>query len=68
MSAFPRAGHLLSGAAALALTFVQAPESRAADPVDVELVLAVDVSLSMSPAELEIQRRGYVAALTHDTV
>ncbi|TIM69363.1 MAG: DUF1194 domain-containing protein, partial [Mesorhizobium sp.] len=36
--------------------------------VDVELVLAVDVSLSMSPAELEIQRRGYVAALTHDTV
>lgn len=40
----------------------------AAEPVDVELVLAVDVSLSMSPGELEIQRRGYAEALTHDTV
>ena len=36
-----------------------------ADPaeVDVELFLAVDVSRSMSPAELEIQRRGYAEAL-----
>lgn len=41
---------------------------RAAEPVDVELVLAVDVSLSMSPDELEIQRKGYAAALTHDLV
>ncbi len=40
----------------------------AADPVDVELVLAVDVSLSMSPDELEIQRRGYAAALTDNSV
>jgi hypothetical protein len=40
----------------------------AAEPVDVELVLAVDVSLSMSPMELEIQRDGYAAALTHDRV
>lgn len=31
--------------------------------VDVELFLAVDVSRSMSPGELEIQRRGYAAAL-----
>jgi hypothetical protein len=31
--------------------------------VDVELFLAVDVSRSMSPAELEIQRRGYAEAL-----
>nr|WP_244444507.1 DUF1194 domain-containing protein [Nitratireductor basaltis] len=36
--------------------------------VDVELVLAVDVSLSMSPDELEIQRRGYAEALVHDDV
>lgn len=42
--------------------------SNAAEPVDVELVLAVDVSLSMSPLELEIQRRGYAAALTHEQV
>ena len=39
-----------------------------AEPVDVELVLAVDVSLSMSPDELAIQRDGYVAALTHEQV
>ncbi|NRB30591.1 MAG: DUF1194 domain-containing protein [Rhizobiaceae bacterium] len=36
--------------------------------VDVELVLAVDVSRSMSPRELEIQRRGYAEALTSDDV
>lgn len=39
-----------------------------AEPVDVELVLAADVSLSMSLEELEIQRSGYVAALTHESV
>lgn len=43
-------------------------EARANEPVDVELVLAVDVSLSMSPAELEIQRKGYAAALTDQRV
>ena len=32
-------------------------------PVDVQLVLAVDVSSSMSREELEIQRSGYVAAI-----
>lgn len=32
--------------------------------VDVELFLAVDVSRSMQPFELEIQRRGYASALT----
>lgn len=31
--------------------------------VDLELVLAVDVSRSMSPDELEVQRRGYAEAL-----
>jgi hypothetical protein len=40
----------------------------AAEPVDVELVLAVDVSLSMSPTELDIQRDGYASALTNDRV
>ncbi|HVY59454.1 MAG TPA: DUF1194 domain-containing protein [Xanthobacteraceae bacterium] len=46
--------------------------SRAADAsgksaqtnVDVELVLAVDVSYSMDPDEQELQRDGYVSALT----
>jgi hypothetical protein len=32
-------------------------------PVDLELVLAVDVSVSMNRQELEIQRAGYAAAL-----
>lgn len=41
---------------------------QAQEKVDVELVLAVDVSLSMSAGELEIQRRGYAAALTHEQV
>jgi hypothetical protein len=68
MSAFAGARHLLSGGVALALMFWLTPESRAAEPVDIELVLAVDVSLSMSPDELEIQRHGYAAALTHDDV
>lgn len=36
--------------------------------VDAELVLAVDVSRSMSQAELEIQRRGYAEALVSDEV
>ncbi len=36
--------------------------------VDIELVLAVDVSRSMTPRELEIQRRGYAEALVSKEV
>jgi hypothetical protein len=36
--------------------------------VDVQLFLAVDVSRSMTPRELEIQRRGYAEALVSDAV
>jgi hypothetical protein len=45
-------------------------EEIAAGPteVDLELVLAVDVSGSMSKAELLIQRQGYIAALRSDEV
>lgn len=39
-----------------------------AEEVDVELLLMVDVSLSMSPEELEIQRRGYAEAIQSDEV
>ncbi|MCX7306236.1 MAG: DUF1194 domain-containing protein [Hyphomicrobiales bacterium] len=52
---------------AAAAAIFSAPAS-AVEPVDVELVLAVDVSLSMSPTELDIQRDGYAAALTDDRV
>jgi hypothetical protein len=45
------------------------PLARAADmPVDLELILAVDVSQSMDADEQELQRDGYVAALTHPDV
>ncbi|HET6470070.1 MAG TPA: DUF1194 domain-containing protein [Geminicoccaceae bacterium] len=37
-------------------------------PVDLELVLAVDVSGSMDPEEQRLQRAGYVAALVHPEV
>ncbi|MFL4470890.1 DUF1194 domain-containing protein [Tateyamaria armeniaca] len=54
----------------LLLAFLWATTSHAEDriEVDVELFLAVDVSRSMQPFELEIQRRGYAAALTSDEV
>lgn len=42
--------------------------ARAEVRVDVELVLAVDVSRSMTARELEIQRRGYAEALVSDEV
>lgn len=58
------AGRAVIGAAAL----VVGTQAARADIVDVELVLAVDVSLSMSPAELAIQRDGYAAALRHEQV
>jgi hypothetical protein len=60
--------HAFSSSAVLVLAVFFASQSPAAEPVDIELVLAVDVSLSMSPGELEIQRHGYAAALTHDDV
>jgi hypothetical protein len=57
-------------AAAFALAASAAPNPRFADkspgaiPVDVELVIAVDVSYSMDPEEQALQREGYVQALT----
>lgn len=62
----PAAALALGAALALASGWL-APEARA-EPVDVELIIAADVSLSMSYEELRIQREGYVAALTHDSV
>ncbi len=54
---------LLLAASLLALP---APPARAGAPVyvDVELVLAVDISYSMDFDELALQREGYIAALT----
>ncbi len=52
----------------LALIFALSAGPLLAEEVDVELFLAVDVSRSMTPAELEIQRRGYAEALRSDDV
>ena len=57
-------------AGAFAIAAFAAPHPRFADrrpnavPVDVELVLAVDVSYSMDPDEQALQREGYIQALT----
>ncbi|WP_102108530.1 DUF1194 domain-containing protein [Oceaniglobus roseus] len=51
------------------LLLVAAFPARAQEvEVDVELLLLVDVSRSMSPTELEIQRRGYAEAILSPTV
>ncbi|WP_442583340.1 DUF1194 domain-containing protein [Mesorhizobium sp. ASY16-5R] len=67
MSRSSRTGQILAIAAML-LGGLFAGPVQAQERVDVELVLAVDVSLSMSPQELEIQRHGYAAALTDERV
>ena len=42
--------------------------SRAQSPMDLQLVLAIDVSRSIDEVEAELQRRGYIEALTDDRV
>ncbi|MGA8971516.1 MAG: DUF1194 domain-containing protein, partial [Pseudolabrys sp.] len=52
-------------AASAAPTLPQLADTRpSATPVDVELVIAVDVSYSMDPEEQALQREGYILALT----
>ena len=55
-------------AALFAITLEGQPVSGADRPVDLELVLAVDVSGSMDPDEAQMQRDGYLAALVHPRV
>src|SRR5215813_3064270 len=46
-----------------------ARSSRAADiPVDLQLVMAVDVSRSIDEVEAELQRRGYIEAMVNERV
>ena len=63
-----RASQRLLAAALLAFA-VPAPLSAAqAEPVDLELILAIDCSGSIDMDEFALQIRGYAAALTHPTV
>jgi len=72
MRRFRLYGAIVGGVAAVAFAIVAfaAPHPRFADrgpnaiPVDVELILAVDVSYSMDPDEQALQREGYIQALT----
>lgn len=58
---------IISSITALSLLCVQ-PAFGDGIEVDLELVLMVDVSRSMTERELEIQRRGYAAALQSEVV
>ena len=49
-------------AALIALGLAAPARAAAPEPVDVELILAVDVSRSIDPQEQELQFRGYAAA------
>jgi hypothetical protein len=55
-------------ALAAALSSVHAPSAPAETEVDLELILAVDISRSMDPDEQQLQRDGYIAAITHPDV
>ena len=48
---------------ATVMTVVAAPSLRAQQTVDLELLLAVDVSWSMDLDEQQLQREGYISAL-----
>lgn len=52
----------------MAAAFGALPLQARAEPVDVTLVLAIDVSRSMSRDELRIQREGYAAAINHPDI
>jgi hypothetical protein len=53
---------------AILLVTLAAYPAAAQVPVDLELVLAVDVSGSMDFDEQELQRRGYVEAFLHPEI
>jgi len=55
-------------AAALALAAAAGPCFAQEVEVDLELVLAVDVSRSMDPTEQDLQKAGYLAALQHPEI
>jgi hypothetical protein len=58
------AGGWAAGWAAPSTDRALADRSPKAIPVDVELVLAVDISYSMDPEEQALQREGYVSSIT----
>lgn len=61
-------GFRIAAACLIAAFALTARDSAAQEEVDAEIYLAADISRSMSPAELEIQRRGYAEALASEEV
>jgi Protein of unknown function (DUF1194) len=61
---------IAAGLAALAVApvFARAGRAQTREEVDLELVLAVDVSRSVDEQEFDLQRRGYAQAFTHPMV
>ena len=53
---------------ALAIAALQAASARAAEPVDLLLVLAADVSRSIDSQKFQLQREGYAEALSNPRV
>ena len=58
----------IRGIAALACRSLPAPAARGAEPVDLLLVLAADVSRSVDQAKFQLQREGYAAAIADKRV
>ncbi len=61
-------GHLRRCLAAAVIFALAATAAVATEPVDLQLVFAVDVSRSIDAEEAKLQRDGYIAALTHPRV
>jgi hypothetical protein len=55
-------------AVAASIIWLAAPQARAAEQVDLLLVLASDVSRSVDTAKFQLQREGYAAALSNARV
>ena len=64
LAALAAIGMAAASFAAPGVPRIFADKRASAIPVDVELVLAVDVSYSMDPNEQALQREGYIKALT----
>jgi hypothetical protein len=66
--AMRRNAFVFAVAAGCLATLLTAAAHAADTAVDLELILAVDVSRSMDPDEQQLQRDGYVAALSHPDI
>jgi hypothetical protein len=64
----PRIGLLCGLALAILLAGLGDPGRAGASPVDLELVLAVDTSMSVAPDEFALQMAGYARAFRHPEV